>query len=79
MHPGTFDDVRLLTALELLADMCELKVVSNSNVFYITGVENAAKMQKQIHRDLFGDPAPPPPPPGGFGGAVLPVKDEPKK
>jgi len=53
---GSFDDARLLTALELLADMCDLKVVSSNNVFYITGVENAAKMQKQVHRDLFGEP-----------------------
>ena len=77
---GTFDDVRLLTALELLADMCELKVVSNNNVFYVTSVENAVKMQKQIHRDLFGEPLPPMgPPPGGGGGTIPPVKDEPKK
>ncbi len=76
---GTFDDARLLTALELLADMCELKVVSNNNVFYVTSVENAAKMQKQIHRDLFGEPQVPQAlPPGGLGG-VPPVKDEPKK
>ena len=65
---GTFDDARLLTVLELLADMCELKVVSNNNVFYITGVENAAKMQKQVHRDLFGEPMTAQLPP--FGGIV---------
>jgi hypothetical protein len=80
---GTFDDVRLLTALELLADMCDLKVVSNNNVFYVTSVENAAKMQKQIHRDLFGEPQPAPMlnTLGGLGGGggIPPAKDEPKK
>ncbi len=34
--------------------MCDLKVVSNNNVFYITGPDNAAKMQKRINADLFG-------------------------
>ena len=79
---GTFDDTRLLTVLELLADMCELKVVSNNNVFYVTSVDNAVKMQKRVHRDLFGEPpAPMAVPPGAFGlgGFPPPAKDEPKK
>ncbi len=74
---GTFDDTRLFTALELLADMCDLKVVSNNNVFYITGPDNAAKMQKRIDRDLF-DEAYPEQPMNPFAPA-LPGKDEPKK
>ncbi len=77
---GTFDDARLLTVLELLADMCELKVVSNNNVFYITSVENAAKMQKRISRDLFGPETLPPSP--NIGGSGLPgpgLPSEPKK
>lgn len=72
---GTFDDARLFTALELLADMCDLKVVSNNNVFYITAPDNAAKMQKRIHRDLFGEPDAPAAMP-----TMTPVpKDEPKQ
>ena len=74
---GTFDDTRLFTALELLADMCDLKVVSNNNVFYITSPDNAAKMQKRIDRGLFGE-ASPELPMNPFG-PVLPGKDEPKK
>lgn len=74
---GTFDDTRLFTALELLADMCDLKVVSNNNVFYVTSPDNAAKMQKRIDRDLFGE-AYPEQPMTPFAPA-LPGKDEPKK
>ena len=57
---GTFDGVRLLTVLELLTDMSNLKVVSNNNVFYITDAANAETMQRRVHRDLFGVPTPPP-------------------
>ncbi len=53
---GTFDSVRLLTVLELLTDMGDLKVVSNNNVFYITDAANAETMQRRVHRDLFGTP-----------------------
>ncbi len=59
---GTFDGVRLLTVLELLTDMSDLKVVSNNNVFYITDAANAEIMQRRVHRDLFGVPTPPPAP-----------------
>ncbi len=76
---GTFDDARLFTALELLADMCDLKVVSNNNVFYITAPDNAAKMQKRIHADLFGEPVPPQPPQPMPNATVPPGKDDPKK
>jgi hypothetical protein len=59
---ATFDDVRLLTALQLLADMCELKPVVLNNVYYVTTPENAARLQKEVNRDLFGDlPVPTPP------------------
>ncbi len=61
---GTFSDVRLLTALTVLADMCELKPVAMNNVYYITTPENAAKLQKQVNADLFG--APPVTVPAGY-------------
>ena len=43
--------------------MCDLKVVSNNNAFYITGPDNAARMLKRIKPDLFGEPLQP----GVFG------------
>ncbi|HVK16561.1 MAG TPA: RNA polymerase sigma factor [Fimbriiglobus sp.] len=53
---ATFDDVRLLSALQLLADMCGLKPVAMNNVYYVTTPENAARLQKEVSRDLFGEP-----------------------
>lgn len=58
MVDGTFDDARLLNVLSVLADMCDLKAVSANNVFYVTTPENAAKLQKEANRELFGDPWP---------------------
>ena len=55
----TFDDVRLYTVLELLADMCDLKPVVINNVFYITSPANAEKLQKKVNRELFGEPPAP--------------------
>jgi RNA polymerase sigma factor (sigma-70 family) len=52
---GSFSDVRLLTVLNVLADMCEMKPVMMNNVYYITRPENAAKLQEQVNRDLFGE------------------------
>ncbi len=59
---ATFDDVRLLTALQILADMCELRPVALNNVYYITTPENAARLQREVNRDLFGEPPVPTPP-----------------
>ena len=56
---GTFDDVRLYTVLELLADMCDLKPVVLNNVYYITNPANAEKLQKKVNRELFGEQQPP--------------------
>ncbi len=53
---GSFSDVRLLTALTVLADMCDLKPVAMNNVYYVTTPANAAKLQKAVNRDLFGEP-----------------------
>jgi RNA polymerase sigma factor (sigma-70 family) len=59
---ATFDDVRLLSVLQLLADMCGLKPVAMNNVYYITTPENADRLQQEVNRDLFGEPQPAPPP-----------------
>lgn len=61
---GSFSDVRLLTALSVLADMCDLKPVAMNNVYYLTTPANAAKLQKQVNADLFG--APPVTVPAGY-------------
>jgi hypothetical protein len=53
---GNFNDTRLLTVLQVLGDMCELKPVAMNNVYYLTTPENAAKLQKEIQKDLFGPP-----------------------
>jgi hypothetical protein len=55
---ATFNDARLLTVLQTLADMAELKVASVNNVFYVTSPENADRLQAEHNRDLFGDPDP---------------------
>lgn len=52
---GSFHDVRLLTVLQVLSDMCDLRPVAMNNVYYITTPENAMKLQMDINRDLFGD------------------------
>jgi hypothetical protein len=46
-------NVPLDTALRLLADMAELGVAINDNVFYITDVENARTIQNAHDRWLF--------------------------
>ena len=43
---GTFDDVRLHTALEILADQAELRLVYNNNVYYLTTAKNADRLCK---------------------------------
>jgi RNA polymerase sigma factor (sigma-70 family) len=51
---GSFDDVRLLTVLQVLGDMAGLKPVTLNNVYYLTTPENAAPLQKLADRDLHG-------------------------
>ena len=48
-------DVRLRTALTILADMAGLRLVKFGNVYYITTPENAERMQAEADRDLFGE------------------------
>ncbi len=52
---GSFNDTRLLTVLQVLGDMADLKPVTLNNVFYLTDAKNADKLQKQVNRELFGD------------------------
>lgn len=54
---GSFNDTRLLTVLQVLGDMADLKPVTLNNVFYLTDAKNAEKLQKQVNRELFGDTA----------------------
>jgi len=58
----TIDDVRLLNALELIADMVNLKPVAMGNVYYITSPENAERLQQKVNEELFGKPNLPGPP-----------------
>ena len=55
---ANFNDTRLLTVLKIVGDMCDLKPVVIDNVYYLTDEASAAKLQKQVDRDLFGEPAP---------------------
>jgi RNA polymerase sigma factor (sigma-70 family) len=54
---ATLYDVRLMAALRVLGDMCELQPVALNNVFYVTSKENAEKLQAEIDRRRFGDRA----------------------
>ena len=82
---ANFNDTRLYTVLKVLGDSCEMRPVVMDNVYYLTTPENAAKLQKEINRDLFGEPQPPFNPQlrggglGGGGGAIPPPATEPKK
>ncbi len=80
---ANFNDTRLYTVLKVLGDSCEMRPVVMDNVYYLTTPENAAKLQKEINRDLFGEPAPAFNPHGfgggGGGGTIPPPAAEPKK
>lgn len=71
-------DVRLLAGLRVLCDMCELQPVSLNNIYYITSKENAERLQKELDRKRYGEPAQFSPGLGGLGvglgglGGVLP-------
>lgn len=56
-------DVRLLAALRVLCDMCELQPVFLNNIFYITSKENAERLQRELDRKRYGEPYNP-----GLGG-----------
>ena len=66
---GNFNDARLLTVLQVLTDMAELKVVSMNNVFYVTSAENADRLQGEHNRELFGERPPATPTPPGLPAA----------
>jgi hypothetical protein len=64
---ATLINVPLDTAVDLLADMSGLHVVSRDRVLYVTTKENAEAMQKEL-RDLIGvTHTIPTGPPGGLG------------
>jgi RNA polymerase sigma factor (sigma-70 family) len=66
---ATLHDVRLMAALRVLGDMCELQPVALNNIFYVTTKENAEKLQKEIDRRRYGPEFPPNALGlGGFGG-----------
>jgi hypothetical protein len=79
---ATFNDVRLLTVLRVLGDVCELKPVAMNNVFYVTSKENATRLQKEVDRERFGDPQLLQPSIGGsgLGGPIpAPTTEQPKE
>ncbi len=63
---ATLNDVRLLSALCVLADMCELAPVAMDNVYYITSKTNATVLQREMEQKRFGVPAELQLPPGGL-------------
>jgi RNA polymerase sigma factor (sigma-70 family) len=54
MVSGDFNDVRLLAALRVLCDMCDLQPVALNNVYYVTSRENAERLQMEIDRRRAG-------------------------
>jgi RNA polymerase sigma factor (sigma-70 family) len=58
---ATLQNVRLFTALKVLADMAQLQPVVMGNVYYVTHQQNAERLYKKE----WPQPAPPPDPPGG--------------
>lgn len=73
---ANFNDVRLLTVLKIVGDMCDFKMkpVVIDNVFYLTGADRANELQQEVNRDLFGTPPPAPP-----AKPAPPTKPEAKK
>jgi hypothetical protein len=65
-------DVRLLAALRVLCDMCELQPVSLNNIYYITSKENAERLQKELDRKRWGEPYQLNPFGNGLGGIGIP-------
>jgi RNA polymerase sigma factor (sigma-70 family) len=69
---ATFNDVRLLTALRVLSDICDLRPVAMNNVYYITSRENAARLQKELDKERCPDRPQPAAPFGPLGGLKQP-------
>ncbi|MFO0849475.1 MAG: sigma-70 family RNA polymerase sigma factor [Gemmataceae bacterium] len=55
---ATFDDVRLRTVLQVVADVAGYRLVALDNVYYLTGPENAERMQAELTRPLHGGAEP---------------------
>jgi hypothetical protein len=54
---GTFHNVPIDTAVRLLADMAELKMVAVDNALYVTSNENAQQLRREQHR-FYENPTP---------------------
>jgi RNA polymerase sigma factor (sigma-70 family) len=66
----SLQNVPLITAVRLLADMAEVKVVTMDNVIYVTTAENAAKIERERNPQLAGGGAGLAGPPGLGGGGT---------
>ena len=51
---ATLDNVRLATVLELVGDMVGLRLVVIGNVFYLTDVVSAERLQEKVNREMYG-------------------------
>jgi hypothetical protein len=73
---ATLNNVPVDTAVRVLADMIDLKMVILDNVLYVTSATNAAALQKeekQRQADLRNEGAPPWSMLGGVGGLGVPA------
>jgi hypothetical protein len=55
---ATFDDVRLRTVLQVVADVAGYRMVALDNVYYLTSPENAEQMLQELARPLHGGKEP---------------------
>ncbi|QEL14719.1 RNA polymerase sigma factor [Limnoglobus roseus] len=58
----TVNDTRLMTALKIAGDMCDLAPAVVDNVYYLTTKENATRLLKETYRELYGEAQVPIPP-----------------
>lgn len=67
---ASLNDVRLFTALRLIADMANLKPVVMENAYYITSIENANRIEQEQNRERK-------PRSGSAGETATPAKTKP--
>src|SRR5262249_19845911 len=70
---ATMQNVRLFTALKVLADMADLQPVVIGNVYYVTGRANAERLE--VKEWPQPEPAEPVIPPAGPAQPPVPKKD----
>jgi RNA polymerase sigma factor (sigma-70 family) len=51
----TLNDAKLMTALKIAGDMCDVAPAVVDNVYYLTSRENADRLTKETERNLFGE------------------------